>query len=397
MQRAVADGDRIRLRAGLEQARKIRAQIPHLQRTYLGESTDIVCIVPDKPGVIGQLGNILGSCQVNIMDLEILRIREGDGGTIRISVPDDDAALRAVEALSRQHIKAWRSEEVKVVEIKLSQCKALRGEIRVSADKSISHRTLIFFSPGPGQEQCTEFPSSPGHSVNLQMSRPMGVDIRTEKQSLIISGKGWEGLKEARMYWTAAIPEPLCASCPDCWRDFPFFQFLSGDRSLRQRPMRRVMEPLRMMGATLYARQNGLAPLVVIGGSLAGIEYQLPVASAQLKTALLLAGLQAEGKPSCGKCSLPGITANECCPPWEPTHCEAGERHPHPGKTLEPQQFLVPGISLQRLFSWWQLPLCRVGAYDPRRRRQSYQGGVIEVLGRHGSRYNHGEPQNGGG
>jgi prephenate dehydrogenase len=107
MQRAVADGDRIRLRAGLEQARKIRAQIPHLQRTYLGESTDIVCIVPDKPGVIGQLGNILGSCQVNIMDLEILRIREGDGGTIRISVPDDDAALRAVEALSRQHIKAW--------------------------------------------------------------------------------------------------------------------------------------------------------------------------------------------------------------------------------------------------------------------------------------------------
>ncbi len=96
--------------------------------------------------------------------------------------------------------------------------KGQRRQIDISPDP-------YFFSPGPGQEQCTEFPSSPGHSVNLQMSRPIGVDIRTEKQSLIISGKGWEGLKEARMYWTAAIPEPLCASCPDCWRDFPFFQF----------------------------------------------------------------------------------------------------------------------------------------------------------------------------
>ncbi len=99
-----------------------------------------------------------------------------------------------------------------------------------------------------------------------------------------------------------------------------------------------------MMGATLYARQNGLAPLVVIGGSLAGIEYQLPVASAQLKTALLLAGLQAEGKtvlrevqPSRDHSErmLSAMGADLIVKPGSVTL--------NPGKTLEPQQFLVPG------------------------------------------------------
>jgi 3-phosphoshikimate 1-carboxyvinyltransferase len=172
----------------------------------------------------------------------------------------------------------------------------------------------------------------------------LGVDIRTEKQSLIISGKGWEGLKEAEDVLDCGNSGTTMRLLSGLLAGLPFFSVLSGDRSLRQRPMRRVMEPLRMMGATLYARQNGLAPLVVIGGSLAGIEYQLPVASAQLKTALLLAGLQAEGKtvlrevqPSRDHSErmLSAMGADLIVKPGSVTL--------NPGKTLEPQQFLVPG------------------------------------------------------
>lgn len=107
VQHAIEQGRQEEVLAMLEEARTIRDKIPGLQRTFLGSCSDIICLVPDQPGVIGQLGNILGLFQVNIMDLEILRIREGDGGTIRISVPDIDAAQRAVEALGREHIKAW--------------------------------------------------------------------------------------------------------------------------------------------------------------------------------------------------------------------------------------------------------------------------------------------------
>lgn len=107
IKRAVEEGARDLLGTKLEEARSIREGIPHLQRTYLGGCADIICIVPDQPGIIGYLGNILGSDQVNIVDLEILRVREGDGGTIRISVPDYEAACRAVNALQREQIKAW--------------------------------------------------------------------------------------------------------------------------------------------------------------------------------------------------------------------------------------------------------------------------------------------------
>lgn len=104
---ALEEGKRGLLGTKLEEARSIRERIPHLQRTYVGGCADIICMVPDQPGIIGYLGNILGSEQVNVVDLEILRVREGDGGTIRISVPDYEAARRAVTALQKEQIKAW--------------------------------------------------------------------------------------------------------------------------------------------------------------------------------------------------------------------------------------------------------------------------------------------------
>lgn len=95
------------IKSELARAKEVRDKIPRMRKGLIPEFCDIVCIVPDKPGIIGQLGYILGNENVNIVDIEILRVREGDGGTIRLGVPSSEDACRAVEALQRNSIKAW--------------------------------------------------------------------------------------------------------------------------------------------------------------------------------------------------------------------------------------------------------------------------------------------------
>ncbi|HPF45019.1 MAG TPA: prephenate dehydrogenase [Syntrophomonadaceae bacterium] len=91
----------------LKRAQEIRNQIPHMRKGLLPGFVDVICIVADEPGIIGKLGNILGAKQINIVDLEILHVRDGDGGTIRIGVPSFEKACMAVEALKEYAIKAW--------------------------------------------------------------------------------------------------------------------------------------------------------------------------------------------------------------------------------------------------------------------------------------------------
>lgn len=91
----------------LKTAKNIRDEIPHIRKGLIPSYDDIVCIVPDEPGIIGKLGFILGQEQINIVDIEILRVREGDGGTIRIGVPTLEEANLAVKLLSNYGIKAW--------------------------------------------------------------------------------------------------------------------------------------------------------------------------------------------------------------------------------------------------------------------------------------------------
>ncbi|HNX28618.1 MAG TPA: prephenate dehydrogenase [Syntrophomonadaceae bacterium] len=91
----------------LKRAQEIRNAIPHMRKGLMPGFSDVICIVPDQPGIIGELGNILGNKMINIVDLEILHVREGDGGTVRIGVPSFDKACQAVEALKENGIKAW--------------------------------------------------------------------------------------------------------------------------------------------------------------------------------------------------------------------------------------------------------------------------------------------------
>lgn len=95
------------LLAELTRAQMIRSQIPHGQKGLLPAMCDVICVVPDQPGVIGNLGRILGNHNINIVDIEILRVREGDGGTIRLGVSSLEDGLRAVKVLQEESIKVW--------------------------------------------------------------------------------------------------------------------------------------------------------------------------------------------------------------------------------------------------------------------------------------------------
>ncbi|MCR4400809.1 MAG: prephenate dehydrogenase/arogenate dehydrogenase family protein, partial [Syntrophomonadaceae bacterium] len=103
----VAAGDRPALRARLEQARAVRESIPRRQKGLLAQLHEVTAIVPDRPGVIGQVGVVLGRQGVNIVDIEILRVREGDGGTLRLAFATPAEAERAVELLRAEGIKSW--------------------------------------------------------------------------------------------------------------------------------------------------------------------------------------------------------------------------------------------------------------------------------------------------
>jgi prephenate dehydrogenase len=107
MKAALQDGDHATLHKKLAQAKEIRDLIPRVRRGLMPGFSDIVCIVPDQPGIIGKLGLILDQHKINIVDIEILRAREGDGGTIRLGVPSPHDAEQAVKALLAEGIRAW--------------------------------------------------------------------------------------------------------------------------------------------------------------------------------------------------------------------------------------------------------------------------------------------------
>ncbi len=171
----------------------------------------------------------------------------------------------------------------------------LRGELEVPGDKSIGHRAVILGSVARGETRITNLSAGADNSSTVAAFRRMGVGFRREGDSLCIEGGGWDGLR--------APPETIdCGNSGTTMRLLtgllagrPFDVRLDGDGSLRSRPMKRVIEPLTRMGARVTGR-DGRAPLEIHGRPLRGIEYASPVASAQVKSAVLLAGLQAQGE-----------------------------------------------------------------------------------------------------
>ncbi len=173
----------------------------------------------------------------------------------------------------------------------------LEGELAVPGDKSISHRSLILNAMAHGTARVTGL--SNGEDVMSTMSclRGMAAQI-TEGEApgeYTVYGKG-PILHEPTNILDAGNSGTSMRLLSGLLAAQPFLSVLTGDGSLRSRPMRRIVDPLQRMGAQVLGRQDGaLAPLVIRGGSLRGIEYDLPVASAQVKSCILLAGLSADG------------------------------------------------------------------------------------------------------
>jgi 3-phosphoshikimate 1-carboxyvinyltransferase len=178
----------------------------------------------------------------------------------------------------------------------LQSKKPLRGKISVPGDKSIGHRAVIFSSIAHGSSRVSNLSGGEDNQRTVQAFKDLGVKISTEGETLYIEGRGWEGLTSPKNIIDCGNSGTTMRLLSGVLAGRPFTATLDGDQSLRRRPMRRVIEPLRHMGANLVGREDtGLAPLEINGGKLRGIEYSMPIASAQVKSAILLAGLQAEG------------------------------------------------------------------------------------------------------
>ncbi len=187
--------------------------------------------------------------------------------------------------------------------ITINSARRLRGEITVPGDKAISHRSVIFNSIGEGIARITNFLPGEDCLSSIACMRQLGVQIELDEaaRTVIIHGKGLHGLEEAGDVLNAGNSGTTMRFLSGLLSGFPFQSVLTGDASLRSRPMKRVVEPLKLMGANLSGRKNDTqAPLVIRGGNLKGLRYDLPVASAQLKTCLLLAALYAEGDTTLG-------------------------------------------------------------------------------------------------
>jgi 3-phosphoshikimate 1-carboxyvinyltransferase len=172
----------------------------------------------------------------------------------------------------------------------------LRGRVGVPGDKSISHRALMLGAIARGTSRVENFLPAADCRATLGTVRALGIDIEElAPTTLAVHGHGLGGLQEPDDVLDCVRSGTTLRLLAGLLAGQSFLSVLSGDAQLRRRPMGRVTEPLRRMGATVLGREGGRQPpLAIQGGNLFGIEYTLPVASAQVKSALLLAGLYAD-------------------------------------------------------------------------------------------------------
>lgn len=184
------------------------------------------------------------------------------------------------------------------MELVLEKVNKLKGNISVPGDKSISHRSLILGSIAQGETRIYNFLDSLDCLKTLECMQALGAEIDLGKDNFIkIKGKGLYGLQEPKDMLDVGNSGTTIRLLTGLLSGQNFYSVLNGDNSIRIRPMKRVVEPLRLMGADIWGRKDGqFAPLSVRGNKLNPLHYTLPVASAQVKTALLLAGLYAAGE-----------------------------------------------------------------------------------------------------
>lgn len=193
------------------------------------------------------------------------------------------------------------------MELRITSGRPLRGRTRVPGDKSISHRALLLGALADGVTRVRGWLPATDCQATLRCVQALGAEVspladlldetslpRAASANLVVQGKGLRGLREPGDALHCGGSGTTARLLAGILAGQPFFSILDGNEQLRRRPMGRVADPLRWMGAAVLGRDKGrLLPLAIQGGDLEGIDYTLPVASAQVKSAILLAGLYA--------------------------------------------------------------------------------------------------------
>lgn len=177
--------------------------------------------------------------------------------------------------------------------VSLTAAPAIRGRLFVPGDKSISHRALMLGAIANGETIIRGLASGEDVRSTRRCLQQLGASIQENKNEVRVQGgvlkKSTTPLDAGNSGTTMRLLSGILAAQP-------FDTTITGDASLQRRPMRRIIAPLTQMGATITSREDGYAPLTIQGGKLHGIHYHLPVASAQVKSCVLFAGLYAEGE-----------------------------------------------------------------------------------------------------
>ncbi|NEX01064.1 3-phosphoshikimate 1-carboxyvinyltransferase [Pseudobutyrivibrio sp. NOR37] len=181
----------------------------------------------------------------------------------------------------------------------ITKANSLKGEIKVPGDKSISHRGVMFGAISEGTTELTGFLDGADCRSTIGCFRAMGIDISQNADHVIIHGKGLHGLKAPSQMLDVGNSGTTTRLISGILAGQPFVSSLNGDESIQKRPMGRIITPLTQMGAHIRSiKDNGCAPLEIGGSPLKAIHYDSPVASAQVKSCVLLAGLYADGVTS---------------------------------------------------------------------------------------------------
>lgn len=189
--------------------------------------------------------------------------------------------------------------------MELAKITGLRGEVNIPGDKSISHRCIMFGSIASGTTEISNFLQGADCLATINCFRRMGIEIENQEEKIIVHGKGLHGLTAPTEILDVGNSGTTTRLISGILVGQPFESKLSGDNSLNSRPMKRIIEPLTKMGGHISSiLRNGCAPLYIAPGKLHGIHYDSPVASAQVKSSILLAGLYADGETSVTEPSL---------------------------------------------------------------------------------------------
>jgi 3-phosphoshikimate 1-carboxyvinyltransferase len=227
---------------------------------------------------------------------------------------------------------------------------SINGEVSVPGDKSISHRVAMLSSVAGGSSTIGGFASSADCRSTLECIKRLGIRVEHDSEKLLIHGEGLHGYRAdaGRVVLDAGNSGSTIRMLSGLLAAQPFETIIDGDLSLRNRPMGRIIHPLRLMGCRIDGREGSLPPLTILGGELEAIDYSSRVASAQVKTCLLFAGLFASGTT---KFREPALSRNhtELLLPEFGARFRAYDQEPgqvmtiEGGAELNPVNYSVPG------------------------------------------------------